>query len=147
MNSKPTEIDNNGTKIWKNSEGQFHRDNDLPAIVRVDNICWWYQNGKLHRDSDKPAVMDPYAGYEWHQNSKLHRDGNLPAIVHMSGGHCEWWRNDKCIKKMICTEEAVEIYKKPHPLINKSKRLSTMCQCDIIYLWNYGHEPGCPLRK
>ena len=96
MNSKPTEIDNNGTKIWKNSEGKLHRDNDLPAVIGVSDLHVWYQNGYRCRDNDLPARI-------W------------------SDGLCEWWTNGAFIKEKRCTDEQVEEYKKPYYL-QKSKK-------------------------
>jgi hypothetical protein len=44
---KPTEIDEVGTKYWKNKEGQAHRLNDKPAIEWADGKKDWYINGKF----------------------------------------------------------------------------------------------------
>ena len=88
MNDEPIEILDDGTQIWKNSEGQRHRDNDLPAIIRFDGCC------------------------QWHQNGYWHRDNNLPARI-LSGGWCEWWVNDRFIKERQCTPEEIEEYKLP----------------------------------
>jgi len=63
-NDPPTEIDSNGTKFWKNSSGQLHRDNDKPAVEWASGSKEWWINGKWHRDNDKPAV-------EWSNGSKL----------------------------------------------------------------------------
>lgn len=64
-----------GAKIWKNSKGQTHRDNDKPAVICADGSKYWYQNGGFHRDDDKPAIM-------------------------LSNGLKEWWLNDKFIKQV-----------------------------------------------
>lgn len=42
----------------------IHRDDDLPAVVTLSNIQYWYQNGELHRDNNKPAVV--YNGKQKH---------------------------------------------------------------------------------
>ena len=89
MSDEPTEIDEFGTKIWKNSEGQWHRDNDLPAIIWNNGDCYWHQNGILHRDNDLPAAI-------W------------------ADGCCDWWIDGKCVKVKDCTKKEIEEYKKPY---------------------------------
>jgi hypothetical protein len=61
-------IDENGTKRWYNSKGQFHRDNG-PAIEHVDGYKAWYQNGKLHRE-DGPAQEYADGSKLWCINGK-----------------------------------------------------------------------------
>lgn len=46
MNDEPTEIWATGARIWKNSKGQCHRDNGLPAVIFSDGWCQWYQNNE-----------------------------------------------------------------------------------------------------
>ena len=89
MNDEPTEIDEYGAKIWKNSEGQIHRDGDLPAIIESDGYCAWYQNGLRHRDNNLPAVI-------WPDN------------------FCDWYIHGVCIKFEDYTQEEVEEFKKPY---------------------------------
>ena len=122
MNDEPTKINKWGTKIWLNSKGQIHRDHDLPAVIYSNGACVWYQNDKLHRDNDLPAEMFP-------------------------NGKCQWWVNDKFIKKGICTQKEIEEYKKSYREITQVACSSNVCKCNIIHLWNYGHEAGCPLKK
>ena len=47
-------IEPDGTKSWRNKEGQLHRD-DGPAIIR-DRRKEYYKNGERHRE-DGPAVI------------------------------------------------------------------------------------------
>jgi len=49
------EIDSQGTKIWRNSEGQRHR-LDGPAVIYANGSEFYYQNGKRHR-LDGPAAI------------------------------------------------------------------------------------------
>ena len=112
MNDEPTEIDEFGTKVWKNSEGQWHRDNDLPAIITLNGYHAWYKNDYHHRDNDLPAVMSSDGYYAWWKEDTKHRDNDLPAVV-WKDGCCEWWVNGVYIKTKICTKEEVEQYKKP----------------------------------
>ena len=113
MSNKPTEILDNGTKIWKNSEGRWHRDYDLPAVVWSDGSCTWYQNDKYHRDSDLPAYIDSNGYSSWWKNDKRHRDNDLPALI-WPDGKCEWWVNGELIKRKVCTKEEIKEYKKPY---------------------------------
>jgi hypothetical protein len=41
-------INQDGTKIWCNQEGQWHR-TDGPAVERADGTKVWWVNGQLHR--------------------------------------------------------------------------------------------------
>lgn len=70
----------------------FHRDNDLPALIRVDGSKEWYRAGVRHRCGDKPAVIDAF-GHFWYQYGKIHRDGDKPAVTY-SDGTMEWYRDD-----------------------------------------------------
>jgi len=49
------ECDSFGHKYWYNESGEYHRDNDLPAIERSDSK-YWYKNNKIHRDNNLPAI-------------------------------------------------------------------------------------------
>ena len=44
--------------------GQWHRENDLPAVVWADGRQAWYQNGQLHRGGQGPALGVSDAGAE-----------------------------------------------------------------------------------
>jgi len=96
--NKPTEIDSNGVKYWKNKEGQKHRGNDKPAIEYPNGEKEWYINGKMHRENDKPAVEYSDGRKKWFINGKLHRENNKPAIEYDDGGK-QWWVNGKFIKR------------------------------------------------
>jgi hypothetical protein len=85
------EIDNDGNKRWKNSEGKLHRE-DGPAIEHSDGSRSWYINGKFHRE-DGPAVERADGSLEWWSNGKLHREDG-PAIEYVNGSR-EWYINGK----------------------------------------------------
>jgi hypothetical protein len=60
---KPTEILSDGTKIWKNKEGQYHRLNDKPAIEYFDGGKEWYINGKfikINYDNNENVYNDKF---------------------------------------------------------------------------------------
>ena len=63
------EVDKYGNKLWYNSKGKLHRENDLPAIEWLNGDKEWYLNGKLHRENDLPAVEwfngDKCMVYKW----------------------------------------------------------------------------------
>ena len=49
------EIDRNGTKIWRNPKGHYHRE-DGPAVEYVDGSKEWFIEGKHHREGG-PAII------------------------------------------------------------------------------------------
>jgi hypothetical protein len=53
-NDQPTEITEEGDKIWRNAAGKPHRNNE-PAFERANGDRIWCQNGRLHRE-DGPAI-------------------------------------------------------------------------------------------
>ena len=106
----PTEIDSEGTKIWKNLKGELHRDNG-PAVIYKGGNKYWYQNGKRHRDNDLPAVIYKNGDKYWYQNGLRHRvDG--PAVVWPNGR--EWYYIfDICLElKELFEEKVLEIKKR-----------------------------------
>ena len=88
---KPTEIDSDKNKIWKNNKGQRHRE-DGPAVEYANGGKEWWVNGKRHRE-DGPAYEWSDGTKSWWLNGKLHRiDG--PAIKWYNGKK-EWYINNK----------------------------------------------------
>ena len=63
-----TEIRPNGIKWWRNSQGQWHRD-DGPAIEWADGTKQWYKNGLFHRE-DGPAIEYADGYKEWYIEGK-----------------------------------------------------------------------------
>ena len=54
----PTCIDQVGTQYWeKEYTHNFHRDEDLPAVIFANGTMEWYKDGKRHRDGLKPAII------------------------------------------------------------------------------------------
>lgn len=51
----PTEINKHGEKKWKDTDGKYHRDNDLPAIVDTVGNLRWFQHGVYSRKDGKPT--------------------------------------------------------------------------------------------
>ena len=83
-----------GDVDWRNSQGQIHRDYDLPAVEYQDGRKVWFQNGLVHRDGDRPAFEGQNGAKQWYRNGKRHRDGDLPAIEAAEGTK-EWRQNGK----------------------------------------------------
>jgi hypothetical protein len=78
-----------GTRIYYNHAGQFHRE-DGPAVIYTDNSCFWYQNDLRHRE-DGPAVEWPDGTKEWWYNNLRHCTTG-PAVIYESGYKC-WFLN------------------------------------------------------
>jgi hypothetical protein len=74
----------NTKKSWFNEHGQFHRDNDLPAIEFINGDKYWYVNGIHHRDNGLPAAEKTYGKF-WLEYGKLHRLSGLLAIEYVTG--------------------------------------------------------------
>ena len=89
MSDEPTEIWQDGTKVWRNSEGLIHRDGDLPAKIKSNGWCEWWVNGLRHRDNDLPAQIYSY-------------------------NFCRWFQNGEFIKARECTKKEAEEYRKPY---------------------------------
>jgi len=62
-------LDTYGNKYWKNSVGDYHRE-DGPAIEWIIGSKAWYINGQRHRE-DGPAVEYPDGTKEWWVNGKM----------------------------------------------------------------------------
>lgn len=63
------EVDEFGTKRWKNAEGKLHRIYG-PAIEFIDGDKIWYQNGLPHRE-DGPAIEWKTGQKAWYKNGKI----------------------------------------------------------------------------
>jgi hypothetical protein len=79
-----------GSKLWRNANGDLHRV-DGPAVIYADGHKEWWQNCELHRD-DGPAVINADGDKFWCQHGKFHRvDG--PAIEYADGDK-SWYQHD-----------------------------------------------------
>ncbi len=85
-------VNQDGDVQWRNSNGELHRDNDLPAFEGLDGSKSWYQNGKRHRDGGQPAIEWADGVKGWYQNGLAHRDNDLPAIEEVDGTKY-WYQN------------------------------------------------------
>jgi hypothetical protein len=88
-------INEYGTKVWKNKDERFHRE-DGPAIEYTSGDKFWYINGKLHRDNG-PAKDCANGDKLWYRNGLCHREDG-PAIECASGNK-HWYLNDKHHRK------------------------------------------------
>ena len=62
------EIDGDGNKFWRNSQGLLHRE-DGPAVEWHDGNKSWFINGQYHRE-DGPAHTWNNGGQSWWINGK-----------------------------------------------------------------------------
>jgi len=82
-------IDKYGDKRWRLPNGDYHRENDLPAVEWTDGTKKWWVNGNLHRENNKPAVILVSGHKEWLVNGKLHRTNG--AAIEYFNGEKEWY--------------------------------------------------------
>lgn len=87
----------NDKVAWVDENGQYHREGDLPAIMRDNGTREWCVHGKRHRDGDKPAVDRANGDRLWKKNDIVHREAvdeqgaPLPAII--ADDCSKWIRN------------------------------------------------------
>ena len=94
MACKVTKTVEYGNTYYRNSKGQFHRENDLPAVVFANGSKLWYKNGQRHRENDLPAIVFADGSKLWYKNGQLHRENDLPAIE-CADGDKYWHKNGK----------------------------------------------------
>ena len=95
---------------WHDSDGNTHRDGDLPALIAPDGRQEWFQHGKRHRDGDLPASVHLGGEQLWYKRDKCHRDNDLPAKVWADGSK-EWWQNGKLHRDndlLFCVNDQIE---------------------------------------
>jgi hypothetical protein len=76
-------LDKNGIvrkcNIWKNSNGDYHRDGDLPAIEYEDGYKAYFVDGLCHRHiSNGPAVFEP---------KPINNHGMVPVVSYYHSGN------------------------------------------------------------
>ena len=94
-----------GRRVWY-SNGQRHRERDLPADIARNGSMMWYKHNLLHRDGDKPAVIYlDSKGESWlnvyYKYGQIHRDGHQPAEVGRDPCYTVWYQ---CKKGCIATK-------------------------------------------
>ncbi len=57
-----------GAWMWRNNEGQIHRDNG-PAVEYIHGCKFWYFNDKFHR-TDGPAIEFADGEKQWYIEGK-----------------------------------------------------------------------------
>jgi hypothetical protein len=92
----PTNVAENGSKLWLAPlPNGYHRDYDLPALIRTDGTMEWYQRGRRHRAGDRPAVMKADGSLQWFRDGLLHRENGLPAYVWPEGDGMYWLNGEQ----------------------------------------------------
>lgn len=89
-----TEPDGSKYTVWKTKAGEYHNSSEPAKVVEKNKITehYWYENGQLHRDDDLPAVIK-WNGTtkileKWYYRGKRHRNGIEPAeIEYGNDGH------------------------------------------------------------
>jgi len=106
-----------GKSWWMND--QRHRDNGLPAVEYANGTKSWFVNGQRHRDNDLPAI-EWVGGYKsWFVNGQRHRDNDLPAIEYANGSK-EWWVNGVQVDEpKTCNAKSVVIDGVEYELVRK----------------------------
>jgi hypothetical protein len=65
----PTEILDDGTKVWRNKEGKINRENDKPAIEFSDGSKRWYINGVfIKRNYDRNGIIHNDKFFDYNGN-------------------------------------------------------------------------------
>jgi hypothetical protein len=83
------QTDDDGLRVWRNSEGLLHRE-DGPAVEYANGTRMWYLNNQRHRE-DGPAVEWVSGTRMWCRNGQLHRESG-PA-VEWADGRRAWHLN------------------------------------------------------
>jgi hypothetical protein len=81
----------NGSLEWVKN-GEWHRDDDKPAVIGAGGLQAWIKNGLAHRDGDKPAWIWDDGTLTWYKNGVHHRDGDKPAWIG-ADGTLLWYKN------------------------------------------------------
>lgn len=71
-----------GHKVWRNINGQVHRE-DGPAVIRTEGTEIWYIMNSRHRE-DGPAFIEPNGVKIWYKMGNLHREDG-PAVENYNG--------------------------------------------------------------
>lgn len=119
FNDRPTEVLENGIKIWRNTAGQIHRENG-PAVEYASGTKEWFRNGQFHCE-DGPAIEWRGSKF-WYKNGERHREDG-PAIERADGTK-EYWIDGKRLTK----EEVV--YWNFKTYVNEHKKSSEGVICN-----------------
>ena len=60
-----------GKEYWYDNLRDYHREDDLPAVILSEMEKEWFIHGVRHRDNDKPARIMSGGLAEWYTNGKL----------------------------------------------------------------------------
>ena len=85
----PTYENFNGMHIWRDENGDYHRDGGQPAIVYDIGHKFYYTHGVLTRD-DGPAAIYNCGTYAWYRNNKRHCLTG-PAVYNAKINTEEYW--------------------------------------------------------
>lgn len=84
----------NGTMIWSDHDGRYHRENG-PAIIEPNGVKEYYIHGKKHR-LDGPAYIGRFGAFRWFVNNIEVTD---EAIDWLATYRYRWPLNDvQCVE-------------------------------------------------
>jgi hypothetical protein len=116
LNRPPTEVDENGTKIWRDDEGELHRING-PAMIEANGDETWFYHGWIDREDGPAMIMHDNSGNrireEWRWNDQLHRKDGPAVIIYNKDGiriREEWWIRNKLHRKDAPAVKHFEVY-------------------------------------
>ena len=84
---------------YKNCNGDFHREFDLPAIEHRNGTKEWWNNGRRYRADDLPSIEYANGDKWWCVNGKFDRQDGLPVIEYANGKK-EWKRRGKFMSEI-----------------------------------------------
>jgi hypothetical protein len=159
INANPDEIKSDLSagrglnKAWKDKEGRYHRDGDLPAVINKNGTMIFYQHGKFHRDGDKPAAVEIFGQIKelsWWKDGQVHRDNGPAVISSYSYGEksIEYAKNDERLKRIIKDVNGKYVTRIGNSADGQDASLEEVEDFNkwINYLENYDEEPGGPAK-
>lgn len=165
----PTEFQDKHYYFWTDNRGQYHRYNDLPAVIVYEAHIikyYWFIHGKAHRKGDKPSVIKTERNgdfnallfrhdetfLEYYKHGVLHRDGDNPALFYNSGKKI-WVKNGMLHregdKPAVLSETHIGYYKngmvhregnQPAFIVNKSHSIYYRNNKIIKVEFDYGNK-------
>jgi hypothetical protein len=79
----PNQVNHHGNQCWYNEQG-FHREDDLPALIRPNGTKIWYINGKIHRENG-PAVIRLNGNNKYYLNDIEYTEDTYRTIQFFNG--------------------------------------------------------------
>ena len=107
----------NGNRVWRNSTGQFHRE-DGPAIEWANGDKEWWVNG--------PVVEMANGDKAWWVHGNLHRT-NGPVVEYADGGRKWYFRN----KKVSRSKMETYVCQKDLKVLLLARAINPFCEINV----------------